>query len=287
MIAIRPAAGSNIPNAVIDTAMRRHPDGFGVAWRRDGALYAERFGPKEARAFRVTLKTLDRQGVEYVAHWRLATHGPTDRDHAHPYEYTDPEGDRVLVFHNGVIGVNTAKTESDTEVFVQRVLARLPARWWHEPKLRCVVDQSIGYSKLVIMTADETVSLHPNRGQTIGGIWYSSNPKPDVYTSRPSTYMASKPSVYTPPLLPAPKTAAESAATFGLTMAADPNAGRKWQHAGHRVSRLVSIDRSADGEWQDGVRCDACQTLGDVYVIDGKTYIDLQHLAGVAVQKGA
>ena len=44
--------GQNIPNAVIETALVRHPDWFGVAWRdpEAGLLY-EKFGPTQRGEF--------------------------------------------------------------------------------------------------------------------------------------------------------------------------------------------------------------------------------------------
>ena len=130
MIAHRPASaehrGSNIPNTVIDTAIGRHPDGFGIAWREAGALRHEKFGPAESTEFRDALKKLDKDStIEYTAHWRFATSGKPCRDLSHPFIYTDPiEGD-VAVFHNGVIDIATGGShESDTSVFVRDVMLR-------------------------------------------------------------------------------------------------------------------------------------------------------------------
>lgn len=196
MIAFRPVkpgkGGANIPHAVVDTALYRHPDGFGVAWRGEGedgkpTLHVERYGPSERKAFRKSLRRIDSMKVEYVAHFRFATHGPKDSPHAHPYEYEDAREGRVLVFHNGIIDIATTKAESDTEVFVRDVLARLPSRWWHNGALKYLVGQSIGWSRLVIMTATETVNLQEDDGEWDGGLWYSSSHRPSGYASYTST----------------------------------------------------------------------------------------------------
>lgn len=183
MIALRPVGeagrGSNMPNSVIDTAMSRHPDGFGMAWREDGVLRIAKYGPSGRKAFRKELKRLDRRAdIEYTAHFRWATHGPKDAEMAHPYTYEDPEEGTVAVIHNGVIDIKTTPKESDTYAFVNQVLARLPSRWWANPALVFLVNQSIGWSRLVIMTARETVNLQEEDGEWDGGIWYSSNHRP-------------------------------------------------------------------------------------------------------------
>lgn len=189
MIAYRPVKpgkhGANLPDAVATLACQRHPDGFGIAWRDAEGLHDERFAPSERKAFRATLKRIDALPVEYVAHWRYATHGPKDRDHAHPYEYIDPTEGRVLVFHNGVIDIDTTHAESDTERFVRDVLPSMPSAWWRDPSLVWLVNNSIGWSRLTLMTATETVNLHERNGEWDNGIWYSSAHRP--YNSFTST----------------------------------------------------------------------------------------------------
>jgi predicted glutamine amidotransferase len=188
MIAWRPAgkgkAGSNIPNRVIDTALTRHPDGYGLGWRdHTGALKWEKFGPSERQAFRKLLKRVDADGCEYVAHFRWATHGPKCAELAHPYVYDDPEAGTVLVFHNGVINIATAAGESDTQTFVRDVLAHLPTRWWQTPALRYLVRVALDGDRMVVMTADETYCLTEKDGHWTGGIWYSSDEKPYSWQS--------------------------------------------------------------------------------------------------------
>jgi len=166
--------------------VERHPDGFGVAWRENGELKDAKFGPKDRKAFRHYPKRIDqRNDIEYVAHFRWATHGPEDAAHAHPYEYTDPKEGRVLVFHNGVISIETTPAESDTEVFVRDVLAHLPSAWWRDPAITWMVGQVISWSRLVLMTATETVNLQEDQGEWDGGLWYSSNHRPGMtYTGK-------------------------------------------------------------------------------------------------------
>lgn len=289
--------GSNIPNQVIDTALTRHPDGYGVAWRDpEYGLVYEKFAPEDKGKFRQLLKEIDAdKTIEYVAHFRYATHGPEDEAHAHPYQYEDPDPEvgTVLVFHNGIIsGVKTTASESDTEVFVRDYLAKLPSRWWTSAGIRRLVDHMGGWSRLVLMTATETVNLHHWAGEEDGGLWYSSEHRPYSYTyekgwngddddwndwrggSLTTTYGG--------------MTTAKSA-EIGATTNPRGNASQ-WMHQGHEITPMQTFDFTKDGDYECGVICEECGTAGDVYIIDGKAYIDIPHSwdtkAGITAPEG-
>ena len=311
MIAHRKATptkrGSNMPNEVIETALARHSDGYGIAWREAGELIYEKFGPKERSTFRALLKQIDHdQRKEYVAHFRFATQGPACKDLAHPYEYQDPDPKvgRVLVFHNGIIDIAATKIESDTQVFVRDVMAKMPSRWWDQTVFRSLVDMAIGWSKLVLMTADETVNLQEYSGTKDGGIWYSSNHKGYVPTATVGTVVGTTYSgsgwagswdaeaesygdwsgrlPTAPGSAIVPYTGGESAKstairTWTRPIDADP---KKWYQGGHPLTTMQAIDRTVDGDYPQSVMCDLCNTIGDVYIIDKTAYIDMGHQYG-------
>src|SRR6186713_2392545 len=104
LIAHRPPRQGNLPNRVIEYNRRSNPDGFGIAWREGDNLRFQKFAPDAVSAFETKLKELDRdQDIEYVAHWRKATHGPVCEEMSHPFTYDDPKDGQVLVFHNGIV----------------------------------------------------------------------------------------------------------------------------------------------------------------------------------------
>jgi hypothetical protein len=310
MIAWRPVKadskrGGNIPNAVVDTALTRHPDGFGIAWRESGQLRSQRYGPAERAAFRALLRDVDKRGFEYVAHFRFATHGPKAESHAHPFEYMDPNGERVLVFHNGIIDIPTRPSESDTEVFVRDVLTKLPAQWWDVPGLCYLVNEAIGYSKLVVMTATETVSLNDKRGDWDNGIWYSSDHKPSKWTThKAGDVMGKSTCSHGNAWLDACAHCNRRAYIGATGMSEDTSASitsivpyalgrtddgmlhsrpmQKFRHAGHTLTALYPIYLDSDCDYEDAVICDQCQTIGSVYVYDGVAYPDLAHLTAMS-----
>jgi len=292
LIAYRPVKpgkrGSNIPVRVVDTALTRHPDGFGVAWREGRHLRVERFAPAERKDFAKKLRMIDRdQRIEYVAHFRYATHGAKDAQHAHPYEYIDPQEGRVLVFHNGIIDIPTASDESDTQVFVRDVLARLAPAWWREPALRYLVGEAISWSRLILMTETETVNLQESAGQWDGGLWYSSNHKPAATVWGSWEWDGKTFRRHADPNKTVADDIAARAIANAYDRASDANTSApvsKLRHAGHSVSALVEIRRDVDREYEQAVVCDTCYTVGDVYVIDGQVYMDLAHLVGPAAR---
>jgi hypothetical protein len=294
--------GSNIANQTIDIAFTRHPDGFGVVTRTDLALKVERFAPNERKAFRKALKRIDASGVEYAAHWRFATSGPIDRDHSHPFVYTDPAGFEVAVLHNGIINIaHDRNSTSDTAAFVWQVLAAMPSRWWEQPAMRFLVAGAIGWSKLIVFPAlGETVLINADGGSWDGGIWYSSDHKP-AYQS-PKATAGPKGGVYavTPALTkgageaykaltgraapalaptarPSLKVPAVTPETAYLPDKGARNGYPNLRHSGHALTSLVPVTASKDGDYANAVECDSCGTIGHVYAIDGSFYVDIAH----------
>lgn len=295
--------GSNLPNEVIERNLRSNPDGFGIAWRDPKkGLRSKKWAPEDWREFRDFLKKIDkRTNIEYIAHFRTATHGPACYDLSHPFTYENESDGKVLVFHNGVIDIPTQKKESDTKAFVDRVLAKMPSGWWNVDYLHYLVQEAIGWSRLAIMTKDQTIRVNEPDWKVMNGIWYSTNPlpTPTVYGSgRPATiyeqfgYKSHDDDDHdvimgggswrkdTSGILTAqfsdvddddeedPDVIYASAAMSGI-----------WEHMGHSIYP-ISGDMSQEGE----VMCDSCKTTGYFYVPGPgpKVFIDLAHVIGVA-----
>ena len=317
MIAYRPVRPgeplAHIPATVISVARTRHPDGSGLMWREDGALRTATFAPSDDGKFRALLARVDAAELEYAAHWRMATSGPISAEGSHPYTYEDAEVGTVGVVHNGVLRIkhdgSPTTGESDTSAFVRLVLAQLPSRWWSNPALVYLVSESIGWSKLTVMTATETIIINESSGTWDAGIWYSSSHKAIDYTAR-STWTpakqtaASNPKPTTSP--PAARTsrqakrAAKNAARrqardrrlFGSKRASLPTVsdGRLLTHAGHIVEMLGAFPSHGDGEAD--VRCTSCRTTGQVWKVyladdDRPDYFyDLPHIDSLPTRVG-
>ncbi|MGH7489045.1 MAG: class II glutamine amidotransferase [bacterium] len=286
-----------MPKSVLETALNRHPDGYGVAWREPGVgLQVEKFGPQDRKAFRALIRKLDqRKGLEYVCHFRQATHGPVAQSHAHPYEYTDPKYGRVLVFHNGIVSVTTKQGESDTEVFTRDILAHLPSGWWRNIAMLDLVSLAGGWSRFVVMTETETINIDESSGTWDGGLWYSSNHLPSSSYGKDYTPYATR--------RDQPVDDYEiDWVNYRLEHGAQPTApsadtthdsGQGYLWAGrtemvdnqpHKVVAITAIragDDSPGGDYEDAVICETCESIGSVFVVDGIVYNDLIHHTAV------
>lgn len=265
---------SKVPQYVLDYNKYSNPDGFGLAWREPDGLKYEKFGasPDDYRAFETLLKVIDATDYEYVAHFRKATHGPVCKELSHPFPYEDPKQGEVLVFHNGIIGIDIEKGESDTSQFVKTVLSNMDSSWWKKPAYRYLVENSIGWSRLLIMTENETVRLRAKDWQSEDGIFYSCQPAPPSLKSYP---------------------AKESYEAFGLTgdddddeydyiagvgvAAKNMKLGSEWKHAGHWVA-AESYNKDEFLEEEYGfAKCRTCGADGEWYIVDGATYTEMDH----------
>jgi hypothetical protein len=296
LIALRTTDGSHIPNHVIDWNHVSNPDGFGLMWRDDGEVKTAKYAPQEFEYFRNKLKALDNHKVEYGAHWRNATHGATSRELAHPYEYVDADGLPIALMHNGIIDIATTPKESDTLAFVEQVLARLHTGWWNQPEMRFLVEQAIGWSRLLLFTPDETVVINDDAWKVEDSIRYSTEPIPkyepyiwkgnngkaktngkaDNWAGWEGYAQAAWTDYDLPALLEGGKVIDDGLfedKMYDLTNEVT------WKHEGHTVFPLEPLIKS-DLSKDDVVGtcfCDACDIEGEFYVIDGKTYIDLDH----------
>lgn len=310
--------GRKLPSKIIDHNRKSNPDGFGIAWRSpEKGVVSQKFAPSEFDEFRALLETIDAQrSIEYIAHFRTATHGAKCKDLAHPFIYEDPAGESVAVFHNGIIDIKAYEGESDTSQFVKSVLARLPANWWDNSALIYLVEQAIGWSRLAIMTDNETIRLNQKAWERIDGIWYSTAPIPKVYAPAKvyngyngkvtAPYTKTPDSLPTGIVTPTFRTLADATSGVasegglvpfpndgdeedeadeeGIGMGIDPDLPdialpnpTGWLHNGHTVSPVSTESGDNEDDKYGNCICEVCNTTGDFYRIEGQIYIDLAH----------
>jgi hypothetical protein len=292
LIAHRDTIGPRIPNEVINYNRSFNPDGFGIAWRDpEAGLKFEKFAPTEFEAFRVKLKDIDKTDMEYAAHWRRATHGPACLKLSHPFVYDDAKVGDTLVFHNGIINIATEKHESDTSAFVERVLASLPVRWWADAAIRFLVESSIGWSRILLMTKDETVRINSKDWEKHQGMWYSVSPLPSKkyqYKKVTPAYLLPATTVRDVTLkdtIPADWQADWNGDdhTFSETKKYDDLFGATeadglgWLHQGHWVSPVSDYDEEEEDEVMGQAICEKCNTIGEFYIINRKVTIEIVH----------
>jgi hypothetical protein len=306
LIAQRTNTGAHIPNDYIDYNLTLNPDGFGIAWRdpMEGLLY-EKFAPSAKAAFKDLLKQIDHTNYQYTAHWRKATHGPACLELAHPFSYVDASGVPILAFHNGIIDIKTTANESDTQVFVDSVLANLEYGWWNNPAMMWLVEESIGWSRMLLMLPDEDVIINPKAWTKDGGLLYSTTPHykgatraanlPLWGTAGASTgtkvVTGIQSSVGTTNSLtttgigsvPNSKVDADNDEYIRLLREISEDSGDmflSWKHNGHEIEPISQIDSTSkeiDDKYGQAI-CAQCRTEGEYYIVDGVLVIEIDHL---------
>lgn len=94
-------------------------------------------------------------GRDFLLHMRIATHGKVDISNVHPFQVDE----HTVMAHNGIIhGVtpflDKEDPRSDTLYFVEEVLPRLPETWLDDPFLTDMVQDWVGWSKLMFLTTN-------------------------------------------------------------------------------------------------------------------------------------
>jgi len=294
LIAHRDKPGSHVTNDIIEHNRVANPDGFGLMYRsnsssdgRDG-LVTRNFGPDEFAYFYNELKAIDATDIEYGAHWRFGTQGPNNKAMSHPFAYTDADGEPIAVMHNGIINIDGPKQLSDTKIFVDRILSGLRHEWWKDPTLEELVENAIGWSRLLIMTPRETVLLNGYQWKREQGVNYSTTPiwtfassKGKVAQTRLPFRGGTQGKLDPFPLAfdddeyvirKVPKTALD------LDIDVEPDEEVIWSHSGH-ICVPYSEFKGMGVDHEGVVVCEECDTEGDFYVIDGNLYIDISHMA--------
>jgi predicted glutamine amidotransferase len=269
LIALRDNVGAHIPNDVIEYNRTHNPDGFGIAWRNNGKLLYKKFGPKEWDAFHTLLKKVDKMPVVYAAHWRFATHGKPCAELSHPYEYKDKDGRWNLLFHNGVIRIDTPKEESDTLSFVKKIASNLAHDWWKDSAIRWAIEEAIGWSRILIMTNKNDVILNREAWVNEGGVLYSTTPIVRSVTKQWTKTDDSHFMIASGVIMPEEDEDEAKIADDVIT------------HAGHPIEitaeGLEDYEDGEQGEEYGATRCLECGSKGSYIYIDGKMYVDMVH----------
>lgn len=117
-------------------------------------------------------------GRDFLLHLRIKTHGDVNLDNVHPFQVDE----HTVMAHNGIIsGVpDYGDGRSDTRVFIDEVLPELPPDWLDNHYLRSMVEEWIGWSKLMFLTNNPNLKktvyiLNQNRGTYKDGMWFSNS----------------------------------------------------------------------------------------------------------------
>lgn len=152
-IAIYHDAGYCLDEAHFKNSWDNNPDGGGFSYI-DGTGQLQVFKTMTYQKMFETYYDAVTNNPEspFSVHFRIATHGSVNIDNCHPFRY----GDKYTLIHNGIIPVLMDKKDkrSDTRVFVEEYMSRMPKGWLDDDYLFNMTEEFIGNSKLVILTTD-------------------------------------------------------------------------------------------------------------------------------------
>lgn len=115
-----------------------------------------------------------RKEVPTVFHARFATHGKRDCDTCHPFAIPGHPG--LGVAHNGILTKHADdKSElSDTQIFIKKILAHLPKGFTKHSGVKKLMEEYIGYNKLVFLNSKgEVTFINEKLGHWSNNRWYS------------------------------------------------------------------------------------------------------------------
>ncbi len=186
VIAHQPA-GAHITKEEATQMWQTNPDGGGFAYVDDAntvqVVKAMNF-PAFWSEFEQARSAFPQR--DFLLHMRIATHGKISLDNVHPF----PAGKNTVMAHNGILHMVAAdlpadNSVSDTRYFIENVLAEMPDDWLEKPYLVDMVEEYIGWSRLMFLSPTGVVKL--GDFETIDKCFYSNSnhlPKKS-YTAKP------------------------------------------------------------------------------------------------------
>lgn len=173
-IAVAIPEGQVIPFEHLEEGARANPDGCGIGWFEDGKLHT--FTCMLFKDFTLKYEEIMMRLVspQLLIHFRITSKGATTLENCHPFWVNE---DNILI-HNGTFsGIPKdlmVNGRSDTAVFAEDILSGLPDGWKENPSIIHLLEDYVGFSKVVILDSDQNFTfLNERGGFWVDGIWYS------------------------------------------------------------------------------------------------------------------
>lgn len=151
-----------------------NPDGAGLMYAENGKIVIEKELMKKKLFYNLYRDIRKRHNDTIILHFRIGTSGKKDFVNCHPFEVNSD----LAFCHNGIIPETTLPGSpiSDTVVFNQNYLQKLPENWIESPVIKELIASFIGSSKLAFLHASGQVTLinsHLGHWDTMKENWYS------------------------------------------------------------------------------------------------------------------
>lgn len=165
------------PHDILESVVQRNGDGFGLMTRDKSGKPLTIRAMADFDTIRSIVKDFDAHPHEIAYHWRMATSGPVDADHAHPFPVIDDKKRGLWLMHNGVLSAGT-KEASDTAIYIRDILTPILERdpgLVDVPAFSRLVGSEIGQgNKFVLMDAGGTFRfINRSSGTSYKNCWLS------------------------------------------------------------------------------------------------------------------
>jgi len=174
-VAIAKPAGKVIDKETLQQCFTQNPDGCGFAYINSaGELRIHKSMEFDAFYAEFEPVQLEHPDSPMLIHFRIKTHGTKDLFNCHPFKVDE----NIAFIHNGVISkIDDCpdKIRSDTQMFNELVLQKLPDGWTGNEAIKLMIEEYIGFSKLAVLDkrSREITLFNETKGSWKGGIWYS------------------------------------------------------------------------------------------------------------------
>lgn len=178
-IAIVKKAGAVLTKEVLFNCYTNNSDGCGFAYINEDIYGRKKIRIKKSMKFETFYDKYSRAVEQnpdstFLIHFRIATHGTVDEYNCHPFQINDEQ----VFIHNGIIpqmgSEGPMDQRSDTRIFKDRILRKLPRGWESNPAIKFMIESIIGYSKLAVLNIDNTFNIFKeNSGHWKNDVWYS------------------------------------------------------------------------------------------------------------------
>ncbi len=163
-------AGKHVKQRYLKAAWEANDDGAGIMFTHNRQVHILK-GLMTLEDFMTAWKSVP-EDLPTVAHFRIRTHGKSDKDNTHPFEVFPGQ---LGLAHNGILPIKAEGDMSDTATFVDLVLKKLPVGWHRSPAMLHLIDGYCGTgNKLALLDAKGKITIvNEEAGQVEEGVWYS------------------------------------------------------------------------------------------------------------------
>jgi len=173
-----------IPEEYLFNSYSNNPDGIGIIWAERNKLYTFKTFNYDAFLGKY-YEIRERITTPIAIHFRIATSGQVNMINCHPFIVNN----RLAFIHNGIIPKLGNSELSDTYLYNEHRLKKLPTQFLRNPETLELISKEIGYSKLVFLdnTARYTL-VNEHMGRWDKNNWYSNDTYKYNWNSEPDPY---------------------------------------------------------------------------------------------------